>query len=196
MLILAISDYYSANDKPTLLSFRKQYQFDVVATLGDLFPIVYRDVQEIFPDVPRLAVMGNHDSVNRAIKADQAGFYLLNLKAIQIQGVTFAGFNGSIRYKRGGNYMWTQEEATEQAKWIPPADVLLAHSNPYSLPPLYSSDTAHTGLKGLDEYIYAQSPKLMLCGHLHKNTQRKIGATKVQVVYGAKVVPCCNRKDG
>src|ERR1700710_963167 len=80
-------------------------QPDAIVTLGDLEPDVL-DPLGRFP-IPVLGVYGNHDD-GRYLEA--ANTTNLHLRAAELGGLTFAGFEGCVRYTRGAPLQYTQKE--------------------------------------------------------------------------------------
>lgn len=183
MKILAIADYYSGN----IESLAQPDAPEMVVTLGDLPESVYRDVALLYRQTPRLAVLGNHDRPYHAASARRFGFQPADLVIVRFNGLSFAGFDGSARYKEGEGYMWGQAEARARIRQLRAADVLLTHSPPYSVSHPANSP-AHAGLTAPDDYLAAHRPQLMLCGHLHDPQVWQVGETEVRCIFGVELV--------
>ncbi len=186
MNILAISDWYGDKEKKKLQIATEAGGVDVIVTLGDLYTGVFKDVAAHFPDTPKLSVMGNHDTRFHPGHAEAVGFQILGSKTTAVNE-TISGFDGCMRYKDGDGFFWTEGEAMAQLAVMPPSDILLAHSHPYSLTPP-NATAAHIGFKALDWYIEMHEPRLMLCGHLHSHQQRDKENTTIIVVYGLQLI--------
>jgi Icc-related predicted phosphoesterase len=160
------------------------HQPDAVVLLGDLDPD-WLDPLARFADLPVLGVYGNHDD----------GRYLgarnmtdLHLTTAQVGDLTFAGFQGSLRYK-DSPLQYTQKQAHKLARRLPVADVLISHSPPRGIHE-EPCDRAHEGFEALREYIERVQPRLALHGHTPappRGTAR-IGATPVMHVVGARLI--------
>lgn len=152
---------------------------DVVLTLGDLS----RDA--LAPLVafagPKLGVHGNHDDGGELAAA---GIEDLHLRRRTLGGLAFAGFSGSLRYRPGPRFAFSQDEAAELLDGLPRADVLLAHSPPLGVND-EPGDPVHAGLRGLAEYLRRAAPALLLHGHTYPVLPRsRSGATRVLYVRG------------
>jgi uncharacterized protein len=181
MRLLVLADQPPHVPLPTLLETHRP---DVVVTLGDL------DAEVLDPlgryDVPVLGVYGNHDD-GRYL--DAANSTDLHLARATIDGVTFTGFQGCVRYRPGAPLQYTQQEACRLARRLPPADVLISHSPPRGVHE-EPDDRAHEGFDGLRDYVEAVRPRLLLHGHTPappRPTER-LGATCVVHVVGHRLV--------
>jgi Icc-related predicted phosphoesterase len=157
---------------------------DVVVTLGDLEPDVL-DPLGRFP-IPVLGVYGNHDD-GRYL--DAANTTNLHLGTATIDGVSFAGFEGSVRYTPGVPLQYTQQQASRLARRLPAADVLISHSPPRGIHE-EPDDRAHEGFDGLRDYVQRVGPRLHLHGHTPAppRAPARLGATTVIHVVGHRVV--------
>src|SRR5215210_618441 len=99
-----------------------QMRVDAVVCLGDLDRAWIEPLAAL--DKPRLGVHGNHDPPDllREVEVDD-----IHGRRISLCGVTFAGFEGCVRYGHGGPHHYTQRQATKIAKRLPGADILLSH---------------------------------------------------------------------
>src|SRR4051812_15020443 len=88
---------------------------DVVITLGDL-PRDWLDGLSGL-EVPRVGVLGNHDDYS----LEEAGVRDLHLERVEVGELTFAGFEGCVRYSDGPR-QYTQEEAESLVERLPAAD--------------------------------------------------------------------------
>jgi Icc-related predicted phosphoesterase len=157
---------------------------DVVVALGDLEPDVLDPLGRY--DVPVLGVYGNHDD-GRYL--DAANTTNLHLAAATVDGVTFAGFEGCVRYTPRVPLQYTQEQALRLARKIPPADVLISHAPPLGVHD-ERDDRAHEGFAGLREYVERVAPRLHLHGHTSAPARapERLGATRVLHVVGHSTV--------
>lgn len=181
MRLLAVAD--QAPHIP-LASLVRQHAPDLVVTLGDL------DADLLDPlgrtGVRILGVYGNHDD---GLYLGAANTTDLHLRAETVDGVTFTGFEGCVRYRRGAPFQYGQREAAKLARRLPPADVLLAHSPPKGVHD-EDDDRAHEGFTGLRDYIERRRPRLVLHGHTPPPSRgsTRLGPTVVVHVVGTRVL--------
>jgi uncharacterized protein len=155
---------------------------DAVITLGDLEPAWIASLGTL--DIPRLGVHGNHDA-ERAL--EPLGVRDLHLRRVELGGWSFAGFEGCVRY-RDGPHQYTQREATELARDLPPADVLVCHCPPWGVND-DPSDPAHAGFLALREWVERNRPRYLLHGHTTPDPRHQVsrlGETEVVWVRGVR----------
>jgi Icc-related predicted phosphoesterase len=157
---------------------------DVVLTLGDLEPDTL-DPLGRYP-LPVLGVYGNHDDGRYLAAANTTN---LHLASATIDGVTFAGFEGCVRYTPGAPLQYTQKQASRLARGIPAADVLVTHSPPRGIHE-EPDDRAHEGFDGLRAYLSAIQPRLHVHGHTPSPRRRpvRLGDTTIVHVVGHRVI--------
>jgi uncharacterized protein len=156
---------------------------DAVICCGDLDPSWIEGLADVA--IPKLGVYGNHDSDYMPV----FGISNLHLRRAEVAGVTFAGFEGCVRYKPGP-HQYTQDEAASLAGALPAADVLVCHAPPAGIND-EPGDRAHEGFVGLRDWVAAHAPRLVLHGHTHPRPgggARKVGETRVVHVAGARIV--------
>ena len=182
MRLLAVADQ---PPHVPLAALVQQHRPDVIVTLGDLDADLL-DPLARFPSVPILGVYGNHDD-GQYLEA--AGRRDLHLRGATIDGVSFAGFQGSVRYKPGAALQYDQDEATTLARDLPAADVLIAHSPPRGIHE-EPDDRAHEGFDALRVYIERHAPRLVLHGHTPPPSRgaTRVGQTTVLHVVGARAL--------
>jgi Icc-related predicted phosphoesterase len=154
----------------------------LILLLGDLEPAWTEGLAEV--DVPKLGVRGNHDAPD-ALSA--VGAEDLHLRAVELGGLSFAGFGGSPRYSQGGDNEWTEEEAEELLGVLPAADVLLTHSPPAGVND-EPDDHVHRGSAALRAWVERFEPAWLLHGHTLPDPARavrQLGPTRVVHVRGA-----------
>ena len=164
----------------------RHHRPDVVALLGDLEP-EWVDHLGRFADLPVLGVYGNHDD-GRYLEARNTTD--LHLTTAEVGDLTFTGFQGCVRYKRGAPLQYTQQEAKRLARRLPAADVLLSHAPPRGVHEEPYEDRAHEGFEALLTYVERVQPRLALHGHTPAPPRRsvRIGATPVVHVVGAQLL--------
>lgn len=183
MRLLILADDPSWLSLPALVG---AHQPDAVLTLGDLEPDVL-DPLGRFPELPVLGVYGNHDD-GRYL--DASNTTNLHRRAVTLGAVTFAGFEGSVRYTPGGAPLqYTQREATKLARKLPAADVLISHAPPRGVHE-EPGDRAHEGFDALRDYVLRVAPRLHLHGHTPPPARpaQRLGETNVVHVWGHAVI--------
>lgn len=169
---------YILSDRPPTMKREEIDRADLIITLGDL----EGHYLNIFDGIskPKVGVYGNHDYRGYL---EEHGFTNLHLKTFTFQGVTFGGFEGSLKYKESKYHpMYTQEEAMDLVGQLPPVDVLISHSPPFGLHD-WPDDLAHTGLKALTWYIDRHKPRYHFHGHVDILNEDVRGTTVVKGAY-------------
>jgi Icc-related predicted phosphoesterase len=122
---------------------------------------------------------------------DQLGIRNMHLATFEIGGLTFGGFEGSVRYKSSPYAkMYSQEEATTLLKDFPPVDVMLTHCPPFGIND-DQSDLSHTGFVAMKTYLQQRHPKYWFHGHTYPNERElvtKYETTEIIYVNGHKIV--------
>lgn len=135
-------------------------------------------------ELRKLGVLGNHDAEDAlsAIGAEE-----LQLRRVEVDGLSFSGFGGSPRYSRDGGNEWTEKEAAKLIRKLPAADVLLTHSPPAGVND-EPDDPAHSGSPALRDWVEQHRPAWLLHGHTRPHPGqrvRRLGDTRVVHVRGA-----------
>ncbi|MEA2179654.1 MAG: uncharacterized protein QOG77_2951 [Solirubrobacteraceae bacterium] len=180
MRLLVLADQPPRGD---VLGWIEGNRPDAVVCCGDLDLAWIDGLREV--DLPKLGVHGNHDSDYMAA----LGITDLHLRRAEVGGVTFAGFEGCVRYREGA-HQYTQEEARTLARGLPAADVLVCHAPPAGIND-EPDDRAHVGFEALRDWVNANVPRLVLHGHTHPRPGggvRRAGASRVVHVVGARIV--------
>jgi Icc-related predicted phosphoesterase len=180
--ILALADKRPPVDPATMAL---QAKVDAIVCLGDLDRAWIESITSV--GVPRLGVHGNHDPdhVLREVEVED-----MHLRRTALGGLTFAGFEGCVRYSRSGNHQYTQKEATKLARKLPAADVLLCHCPPRGIND-DPEDPAHIGFEGLRDWVDRYQPRHVLHGHTHPMPGRimtRLGDTQIHYVAGARIL--------
>ena len=104
------------------------HQADIVVTAGDLNETWLRRAQLTEVPVPTYGVYGNHCNGSYL---DTLGVTNLHLNRVEVDGTSFVGLEGCVRYKRRGrDILYTQAEYAEMVADLPAADVLVTHCPP------------------------------------------------------------------
>jgi uncharacterized protein len=158
------------------------YKPDLIVLLGDLEPAWTEGLAAI--ELPKLGVLGNHDAED-ALAA--VGAEDIQLRRVDVGGLSFSGFGGSPRYSPDGTREWTEQEAEKLVGRLPAADVLLSHSPPAGVND-EPDDPAHCGSPALREWVERNRPAWLLHGHTLPHPAhrvKRLGETRVVHVRGA-----------
>jgi uncharacterized protein len=189
MRVLALADRSFHADVSTLA---RQHDVDVILTLGDLQPSWLETLDRVH--VPKLGVYGNHDD-----EPYMTWFAIddLHMNRIELDnGLSLAGFEGCVTYRRGKpdshrlGPTYTQQAASKLVKKLPGADVLVCHCPPRGVND-DPDDVAHVGFDALRDYVWKHRPRYLFHGHTYPQPGHivdHIGDTKVFYVSGARVV--------
>jgi uncharacterized protein len=166
MKILAISDFPVEEGLKQRVIDNK---IDLIICCGDFSIFGLKEVGEI-DWIPKIGVYGNH--CTRGYMGE-LGITDLHLKRVEIGGYTFAGFEGSVRYK-DERYapMFSQEEAYNLVEFIPKADIIISHCPPFGIND--QEDLAHNGFKALRDYLITNKPKAWFHGHTYPTKENLI----------------------
>jgi Icc-related predicted phosphoesterase len=142
---------------------------DLIVLLGDLEPAWIEGLAAV--ELPKIGVLGNHDAVDAlaAVGAEE-----IQLRRVEVGGLSFSGFGGSPRYSRDGANEWTEKEAEKLVRKLPAADVLLAHSPPAGVND-EPDDPAHRGSPALREWVEQNRPAWLLHGHTLPHPVHRVG---------------------
>ena len=182
MRVLALADQRPALD-PALMAQRMHV--DAVILLGDLDRAWVESVERL--QLPRLGVHGNHDEEGLL---EELGVENLHGRRISSGRISIAGFEGCVRYGRGGPHQYTQKQAKKIARKLPGADVLISHCPPAGIND-DPDDPAHVGFDALRDWVDKYRPRHVLHGHVHPapgEVIHRVGDTQVHFVQGAQVV--------
>ena len=159
---------------------------DAVVLLGDLDRAWIESLGSA--RLPRFGVHGNHDPEGLL---EELGIDNLHGRRVDLSGrLTIAGFEGCVRYGRGGPHQYTQKQAKKLARKLPRADVLITHNPPLGIND-DADDPSHVGYEGLRSWVDKYNPRHILHGHVHPTPGQVIeryGDTQVHYVSGAKVI--------
>src|SRR4030066_660228 len=203
MKILAVSDIvidwiYSPKIRLRLSDI------DLVIGCGDL-PQNYLEFILNTLDIPVYYVQGNHSKVpaQGSIQINKSRrFFDLQCSSMRINGLTFAGVEGSLRYK-DGVFQYSQFEMWLNVFQLVPTfllnrissgrllNVFISHAPPWGIQD--QSDLAHQGIKAFRWLLDRFHPDYHLHGHIHVYrpdmiTDTIFGNTKVVNVYGYRKI--------
>jgi len=155
---------------------------DLILSCGDVADPVLLEAAQSCHCNKIFAVKGNHDSNTPFPKPIED----LHLKVIEFAGLTFAGFNGSWKYKPKGHFLYEQFEASGLLSAVPHVDVFVAHNSPRRVHD--KEDGTHYGFDAFVTYISTKKPQLFLHGHQHVNCETIVGQTRVVGIFGHRML--------
>lgn len=185
MKILTFADLHDGVTKEES-DVLKALEFDACIVLGDIERDSLIKIKDICGDRPIIGVEGNHDE--RDI-LENLNIKNVHNKIVELNGYKFLGFGGCLPYKPiNGVYLHSQLECSVLLGYAPKADVLISHNSPFGIHD-NQENIAHTGYKGIVEYMDRVKPKLCLHGHQHVNEITELdNGTLVVGVYGARIL--------
>jgi uncharacterized protein len=182
MRVLALADKRPPMN-PALMA--EQLGADAVICLGDLDRAWIEPLMSL--RLPRVGVHGNHDPPGLLTEVEVDD---LHCRRTSLGGLTVAGFEGCVRYGKGGPHHYTQRQAGKLAKRLPAADVLISHCPPRGIND-DPDDPAHVGFDGLLDWVERHQPRHLLHGHTHPvggHRVERFGGTRVHWIQGARVL--------
>jgi Icc-related predicted phosphoesterase len=155
-------------------------QVDLVIGCGDL-PYYYQEYIISCLDVPLFFVRGNHDPEieyrEHQSSTQPLGGINLHGKTERYKGLTFAGIEGCIRYKRDGVFLYTQREMWGHVFSLIPGlilskirtgrflDIFVTHAPPWGIHD--KDDLPHQGVKAFRWLLEVFKPEFHFHGHVH-----------------------------
>ncbi len=167
--LIVISDTHGhfAFGEDRLPTFLKNVpEYDLCILLGDIHPHDLAQIVGLIPKSKIIAIRGNHDSFDLY---EKEGIREMSGKKVSYKGLSFAGIEGSFRYKDRSFPSFTQYESLVLSESMSPADVLISHDCVFEHS---KNDVAHAGLAGITKYIYEHAPDLHIHGHIHQSYQK------------------------
>lgn len=170
--------------------FLSHYQTsDLLITTGDLTYPDLSGILAVSPRKPAFGVYGNHDSGQYL---EELGIENLHQRIVEWNGLTFGGFQGCLRYKKGA-LQYTEEEANTFYQSFPRVDVLLLHAGGKDMLD-DPSDSVHTGSEWIAAYIREKKPAVVFCGHQYSNAELQLPETLLYRTYGSRILTIMERK--
>lgn len=104
---------------------------DLIIFLGDNTLTDIEIICDMFPDIKKIGVLGNHDIADGE-NFRYYGIENISLKTVEIGGIIFFGYGGSVKYKNEISYaVHTQKEASDELKQFGvKADIFITHDKP------------------------------------------------------------------
>ena len=204
MKILAVSDQVSQAIYASKITERFG-DVDMVISCGDL-PYSYLEYIVSMLGVPCFYVHGNHDQPEYTsggdILTEPGGWVNLDSRSSRESGILLAGLEGSIRYKPGEDYQYTERQMAWKAWRLLPVllanriscgryvDILVTHSPPRGIHD--GGDVAHRGFEVFLDLMEHFEPRYLLHGHKHvygtEPTRSTYAETEVINVYPYRVI--------
>jgi uncharacterized protein len=155
-------------------------EIDLVVSCGDL-PYSYLEFIASTLNVPCFFVHGNHDCDEHTscgvVLSAPGGWVNLDRRSVNFRGLLIGGLQGSIRYRPGPPFQYTDVEMRARAWAMTPAllanrvlygrylDILITHAPPFGIQD--GHDRAHRGFKAFVPFMARFRPRLLLHGHQH-----------------------------
>lgn len=178
MKILHYSDKSSAD-------FDNLYeQADILISTGDLTFFDFGSLKMKNTPKPSFGVYGNHDSGSYL---EELQITNLHNKIYEFAGMTWGGWQGCLRYKKGGGPQFSEDEAFTWSQTFPAVDVLLLHAGPKDMLD-DPSDSVHIGSEAIKRYVATKKPKYVFCGHQYSDAELEIEGTTIFRTYGARLI--------
>jgi hypothetical protein len=156
---------------------------DLIISCGDVPYATLEQFKERFPGVAIYGVHGNHCPGTPL----PDGIVDLHGTVVKKGLLTFSGFEGALRYKDAGHYLYDDPDVEHLLRRLPPVDVMVSHAPPRGIHD--GQDFAHMGFEAFRQYIDQKIPRYWIHGHAHqKDRVTPIGETFVISVYGFKFV--------
>ena len=188
MRILAFSDLHrdrAATQRIVELS----RQVDVVVGAGD-YATVRRGLQSVIEilsaiERPTVLVCGNSEDDRELREAcrDWPSAHVLHGDGVEIDGVPFFGLGGAVPITPFGAWSFdlSEQEAEALLSDCPSGCVLISHSPPKGLVDV-SSTGISLGSFAVLRAIESKEPRLVICGHIHESSGKKVTHGKTVVL--------------
>ena len=203
MKLLAVSDaVVKSLYSPAVVE--RYSDIECIVGCGDL-PYYYLEfLHSALLSTQMVYVRGNHDadtqytSDGRTLN-EPAGGFDLHCRLRTVGDITFAGLEGSMRYKSNATMMYTEREmraqvlrlapqmALHRLKRNRPVDILVTHSPPFEIHD--RKDRAHTGFRIFRTVMETFRPRFLLHGHVHDHRSNKAMVSRYQDTLIINVYP-------
>ena len=188
MKLLLFSDLHSDFSAASKLVATSK-DVDVVVGAGD-FCVGRRGLAKIIGalapiEKPSVLVPGNSESAEELQEACRLwpSAHVLHGSRATIGGIDFFGIGGGIPVTPFGSwsYDFTEDEAAALLRDCPSQGILVSHSPPKGLLDC-SSDGRHLGSRAVRETVDIKRPILVVCGHIHASSGRRVQLESTVVV--------------
>jgi Icc-related predicted phosphoesterase len=136
-------------------------------------------------DQPTVLVPGNNESYEELARACRGwpSATVLHGTSVELSGVSFFGIGGGIPVTPFGpwSYDFSEDQAAKLLKNCAPGSVLISHSPPSGAVDL-SSSGRNLGSAAVLNAIKSNSPRLVVCGHVHRSAGQHVAIGKSIVV--------------
>ena len=191
MNLLSISDKkYKLIHSPQV---RERFpDVDFVIACGDL-PYYYLEYIFETLEVPLFFVRGNHNHLEEfhagGVRRFPKGCFDLHRRVRRWNGVSMAGFEGSLQYNNRGYYQYTQNEMwwnvfslipgllLNKLKYGRYLDLFVTHAPPWEIHD--QKDRTHQGIKAFRWLLQTFQPRYHFHGHIHVYKPNMITETQV-----------------
>lgn len=171
-----------ADDDDRVGFLEPEHDVDFLICLGDLYDVSIKKAIDVYAPEYVLAVHGNHDFD----KPFPQPCITLHNQIIELMGIRFGGFSGSLKYKTRGFHMFDQVDVEQAMSEFNEVDIFIAHNSPYGY---HERDQdKHKGFTGFLNYIDRTQPRYFLHGHQHNNKCSLRNTTLIQGVYGERLI--------
>lgn len=136
---------------------------------------------------PAILVPGNGESVTELENAVRVAKWktavVLHGKGCVFEGVEFWGVGGGIPVTPFGDwsYDFSESEAAPLLAGCKPGSVLVVHSPPLDTVDHDSSGQIR-GSQAIRKVVEMTEPRLVVCGHIHSDWEKKVSIAKTQVL--------------
>ncbi len=162
-------------------------KLDLLIGCGDL-PYYYLDFLVSALDKRMVYVLGNHDAgrqytSERGELTEVRGGENLHRRTVMLDGLLFAGLEGSMRYRPNRGQQYSESEMQREiavllprlfvnrmryGRWL---DIFVTHSPPAGIHD--RDDLTHRGFKCFLPFLRTTKPRYMLHGHIHRYNHHK-----------------------
>jgi Icc-related predicted phosphoesterase len=202
--ILVLSD--RVVDKIYSPSIRERFgDVDLLLSCGDL-SYSYLEYVVTMLSVPAFYIHGNHDqpeyTAGGGVLKEPGGWVNLDGRVVKAGPLLLAGLEGSMCYRPGAPYQYTEAEMRLRALRLLPGfllnrlrygrylDVMITHAPPRGIHD--GKDLAHRGFETFIKLMDLFQPRYLLHGHKHvyrpQATRTRYRATDVLNVYPCAVI--------
>ncbi len=188
MRLLAFSDLHRDQGAARRLVERSN-EVDIVVGAGD-YATVRRGLQPMIDilsaiEKPAILVCGNSED-DRELHEACSGWSsarVLHGDGVEIDGVSFFGLGGAVPVTPFGawSYDLSEQEAEALLSDCPAGCVLVTHSPPKGLVDVSSTGVSLGSLAVL-RTIESKEPRLVICGHIHESSGKKVTHGKTIVL--------------